>query len=488
LFVGLDTNLVIAPLKRHGDQYQYTISGLPQVPAMTYTQGPRLVVCWWEREVSIWRIKPGRDSKEKRHELKARIAIQGEENITSVSISSNGRQIAVATSAEVKLFELIYRPAQEEQYQIRKLRNLGSTGARLVQYSPNSKWLAIIASTNEVSIFQGLNKTKSIQSHHLKRQTHSPISDPALGEYLNMINRIEFSPDSDMLVVSDLRGNVDSWIFNTTASSNDTMEVDEKEAIQEDSSDDSDSEDESSSNGWTSNRVNCPKLESSVIALTFRPSEEPDETHNLVVVTAKHRIREINMDTGYFTEWSKRNPNSVLPEAFKMIKDRTMGTFWGAKGWLWLYGSSWMFGFNTTVDLREPEQVAHSNDDAPPSKKRKRDSSGGYTKKERGGLVLDPDCEPQEDDSDFDDGDSEESDIDDFADAIRGGREMTESGRKGKAKWYLTHRYRPVLGIVPVQDAKPDAEGTVLEVPEVVLVERPIWCLDLPGRYENEHS
>jgi U3 small nucleolar RNA-associated protein 4 len=48
-------------------------------------------------------------------------------------------------------------------------------------------------------------------------------------------------------------------------------------------------------------------------------------------------------------------------------------------------------------------------------------------------------------------------------------------------KWFMTFKYRPILGIVPVT-AK---EGQPVQVG---LIERPVWDLKLPPRFESVHS
>lgn len=59
-----------------------------------------------------------------------------------------------------------------------------------------------------------------------------------------------------------------------------------------------------------------------------------------------------------------------------------------------------------------------------------------------------------------------------------------------KKSWWSTHKYRPILGIVPLQRTqKPKDEGLLSSaedfetVPEVVLVERPLWDVDLPPKF-----
>lgn len=72
-----------------------------------------------------------------------------------------------------------------------------------------------------------------------------------------------------------------------------------------------------------------------------------------------------------------------------------------------------------------------------------------------------------------------------FTSSVRSGSKKTADGKR-QATWYITHKYRPIVGIVAVKHSK-EVNGKGVP-PEVVLVERPLWMLDLPGRYENEYQ
>lgn len=53
---GLDTTPVIVPIREFGKEHHRTLSSLPQQPPVRSVPSSRLLVSWWDREVSIWRI------------------------------------------------------------------------------------------------------------------------------------------------------------------------------------------------------------------------------------------------------------------------------------------------------------------------------------------------------------------------------------------------------------------------------------------------
>jgi U3 small nucleolar RNA-associated protein 4 len=99
---------------------------------------------WWNREVHIWRlVKPSQpetvDSDEEpttqNRKLVAKILLKGEANITSSSLTPDGSLLAVATAADIKLFQLRAKRADEgDSLRISKVTVLSSfsSGARLV--------------------------------------------------------------------------------------------------------------------------------------------------------------------------------------------------------------------------------------------------------------------------------------------------------------------------------------------------------------------
>jgi U3 small nucleolar RNA-associated protein 4 len=70
-------------------------------------------------------------------------------------------------------------------------------------------------------------------------------------------------------------------------------------------------------------------------------------------------------------------------------------------------------------------------------------------------------------------------------------RETRGKGRKKKDEpWWFTFRFRPILGVVSLHDGEParEIEEKIDAAMEVVLVERPVWDLDLPPRFASSHE
>ena len=53
---GLDTTPIIVPIREYGKEHHRTLSCLPQKPPVCSAPKNRLLVSWWDREVSLWRI------------------------------------------------------------------------------------------------------------------------------------------------------------------------------------------------------------------------------------------------------------------------------------------------------------------------------------------------------------------------------------------------------------------------------------------------
>jgi U3 small nucleolar RNA-associated protein 4 len=428
--IGLDTNLVVLPSRDYFQDYPRYISTLPQVPPVACVSSSRLVLSWWEREINIWRFKKQNASAmdEKVHKLAARIGLKGDENITSAAISPDGSFLVVSTSADVRLFQI--SPGQKEgdgRLKIHKVeleKPLGS--ARLLQISPDGKWLTLINYENEVKVARivvdestggirivpklielerltraseeeqvlsgsghVLTRTGTTKTGSQKIKTLTP-----LGGYARTVTRVQFSPDSRMLVASDLSGYIDSWILkgheDPTALEVDIATNEPADKAME-SDDENDDEDTALvivlGQHWVRNPTSelLPKLESAPLLLSFRPTilgkkkkSEPNGnpavhptrnnphpiahdvipgSYELVVLTTYHRLFEFDLSAGKLTDWSKRNPSVNLPEKFTMIKDRAMGCTWHVKGGsqrLWMYGSTWLFMFDLSQDFDEP--------------------------------------------------------------------------------------------------------------------------------------
>jgi U3 small nucleolar RNA-associated protein 4 len=359
-------------------------------------------------------------------------------------VSSDGTFLVASTAAEVKLFQI--QNKQDGGLKIRKIdleQPLG--GARLLQLSPNGKWLTIVNHANNVSIARIVSEqttgsvrflpklidlervtrtdTEADSLDHLgrvvtKAKRNTKTASP-LGDYARTITRVHFSPDSKVIVASDLSGYIDSWLLegheDTTA-----LEVDVATAEKASDSDDDDDENDENTivilfgQHWRSNPSSelLPKLESAPLLLSFRPNipekkqkREPNGnpavhptrnnphpvahdtftgSYKLVVLTTFHRLFEFDLLAGKLTEWSKRNPSANLPEKFTIIRDRAMGCTWHVKGTsqrLWIYGSSWLSMFDLSQDFdvppRKEAQTGAVADILGQGQKRKRDGEGG---------------------------------------------------------------------------------------------------------------
>jgi U3 small nucleolar RNA-associated protein 4 len=147
---GIDTQPQVLPLRQFGKELSRGLPALPHTPPLLSAPEARLMVSWWNCELRVWRVKSRLDGAET-PKVVARIALQGQENITSASITRDGSLLAVATASEVKLFLLTAsKPAAGPALRIRKLEMPATGGAKLVRLAPDGRWLAFVAATNDV--------------------------------------------------------------------------------------------------------------------------------------------------------------------------------------------------------------------------------------------------------------------------------------------------------------------------------------------------
>ena len=298
---------------------------------------------------------------------------------------------------------------------------------------------------------------------------------------------------------------------------------------------------------WVPSRKSLPRLPNPPLVLSFRPFTAPPALTNgthatrqnphplklaedrLLVLTASHSLHEFHVVSGTITPWSRRNPTSSLPGPFLRLFDRAMGCIWdvvpGGKERVWFYGTGWLGRLDLGRDappLPTGRQSAGSTNENATSQatlktehekgtKRKRFSdhhasadldvhqnksgAGRKIRKvdekattseqsielsgQRSGDAGD-DVEQQEHDMEADEAREQTLSL------LRRGME-SELGGKGNTKrdkhdgwfWWCTFVYRPILGVVPMG-------GPEQTRPEVVLVERPPWDLDLPPRFDGE--
>ena len=287
----------------------------------------------------------------------------------------------------------------------------------------------------------------------------------------------------------------------------------------------------------------------------------PDGEDRLFVFTSEHQMYEFHIMSGKLSDWSRRNPTSSLPQKFRDIRDRAMGVVWDVwrpKERIWLYGSSWLWMFDLSDDLQpdiefinqvRDENLAIDSPSTPGAKKSKRkrgleDLTIGKVRKFNtgaGGNI--PEWElgigigqkfrkidgPEASDSQWISADLEQdqaSDDDDAADlttliSLRRGSggnspvtnvfsgdtatidessgepQRGHGGIYGTQPYWGTHRYRDILGIVPLGNGLWKCDDGVEQGPEddqsprgveVTLIERPIEEVDLPPRYYGDQE
>lgn len=530
---------------------------------------------------------------------------QGEESITSAELASDGAILAVSTMAELRFFQV---RVKNDTLKIQKLQappEMVRIGAKSVHISPDQRWLAVTRTDDNVFLYRitesGDTKrrpqllSKVVQ---LKRLPRDPIKSNyqhgTLGNYNRSIIRLAFSADSRILAVGDLSGWLDTWVLEGHEDLTQDRDEDKENPRMSETSDDDRSDEDSDEEEhatvilgqhWIRNpsaslliRLPAPPL-----VLSFRPSSTqsgtalangnpgvhptrhtphphfhdlPDGEDRLLVLTTENQMYEFNVLPGRMSDWSRRNPASSFPREFRNVRDRAMGVLWDVQGQnqrIWLYGVSWLWMFDLSIDLPAAEDqdrtastmnVEHKtnqlkrkrlnrNDDDDLTARSKHDTgAGSKISKSKLGLgigseihkikgegreeliTLAPESSTASDEDDdlvlanendstlislqrsAQDENHSQQGSDEGESDVNGETSATEErqmSRRKKAKipshWH-TYKYRPILGIVPIgsrnddeaakEDDSQDGSPSGLEV---VLVERPLWDVDLPPQY-----
>jgi len=541
---GPDASPIVTPLGQFGFENQRSLPFLPQELTIGSSSRKRLILSWWDREVHVWRVNktavPTSDDDEEKPAVKgrklvAKILIKGEANITSATLSTDGSLLAIATTADIKVFQL--RPRSEEDgLRVSKvtLPESFSTGARLIQFSPDGKWLSIIRLDSHI-----LLSRITFDSYTSSTTFHAPISKLSrlnrqvdkftllggLGTYDRTITQIAWSSDSKIIAVSDLSGYIDSFVLSGIEDTTQAPPDPSSAASSESESDsDSDSEDENSPSSpklifgqhWTRNPSASllPKLPAAPVVLSFRPATQkqltngivPHPTRNnphpvshdlpsgearLLVVTATSDIYEFDVLKGGLSPWSRRNAPHVFPATYRKTLDQAKGCVWDVsegKERVWLYGVGWLWMFDLARDFTGTAAEASDDEDEQEqeqiagSKKRRR-RHGKENPSGAGGLIPDEVLNTgmsrkirkvmQED---------EERAVEEDMDLVSAMEEdKDQDGAESPNHWH-TFKYRPILGVVVI------GEGEEGFGPEVAVVERPIWEADLPPRFYGQQE
>ncbi|KAI0444868.1 WD40-repeat-containing domain protein [Xylaria telfairii] len=389
---GPDATPIVMPLQKAGIENHRALSSLPQDPPLQSAYKSRLIISWWDREVSIWRLPnslggladQSNDDPNvaKNRKLLARVLIRGEANITAASISSDGSLLVVSTTSDIKAFHLKPRGGRWDELKISKVEleeGIAALGATRTLISPDGQWVCLVQVGNAVSLLrvqQPSSSTekpiihpKAIRLQRLKRQIPKLAAMGGLGQYDRTITQVAFSPDSHMLAVADLAGYIDTWVLSQQPQKlkegNGIADVHGDEAS-DDSSDSDNDDDTEISEGiqWRRNPNTSliPKLHAAPTVLSFSnhiPSEttiakdDVVDDYTLLAVTSKPQVILVHPTLGSLTAWSRRNPISRFPPEFRDIRDLVKGAIWSGDR-VWLYGNTYLCMFDTTQDLAEP--------------------------------------------------------------------------------------------------------------------------------------
>ncbi|EPS42160.1 hypothetical protein H072_3832 [Dactylellina haptotyla CBS 200.50] len=363
---GVDMTPVVVPLKRFAQEYQYTLSALPQYQVVSASSAPdsRLLLAKYDREVKIWKINTideveaaddvelyGAVDEDQGRKLVGGIVVNTDENISSAAISPAGNLIAISTMATLKLFHL--RPRKSTVLlRISKIElpeNITKVGARKVLFSADGKYLAFIAPNSEPYIFKiTANVDEEDKTtfefgnlQHLDRKDREPsITNNkllrkdgviALGRgYERQISQVSFSPNGKYLFAADVGGWMEAW----------TVE-------------------DSKKGKWKLIKASLPRLPASPVATGFRPlllenTKEGEDSSEVLVMTADHTLHEFDVASGQVTAWSAKN-SERLPRQFLKLKDRCFGLNVveekGKGRRMWCWGHGWVFMVNVDRDL-----------------------------------------------------------------------------------------------------------------------------------------
>ncbi|KAI1368345.1 WD40-repeat-containing domain protein [Xylaria arbuscula] len=519
---GPDATPVVMPLQKAGMEEHRTLSSLPQDVPLKSASKSRLIISWWDREVSIWRLphslrgltdqSNGGHDVAKNRKLLARILIKGEANITSASINADGSLLVVSTTSDVKAFHLQPRNGNRwDELKISKVElgeRASALGATRTLISPDNRWLCLVQTGGVVSLLRIQHPSDSsgkpivnprpTRLQRIRRQVPKYSTIGGLGAYDRTITQAAFSPDSQMLAVADLAGYIDTWVLsNSTKRLEQGAENGQGGATSDESSSDSDNDDADvgmeEGIRWRQNPKTplIPRLHAAPTVLSFsdhiptgRTTTEEDEIddYTLLAVTSKPQIVLIHPTLGSLTSWSRRNPISRFPPEFRDIRDLVKGALWSGDR-VWLYGNTYLFMIDTTQDLDESASVGLITDSELGRKRKRGPDSGAGNKMNKGsigptkvlrhvqgeteelptdGPVLDPMDEDVESPG-TGDNESDESDDENQGELalLRGAqsKSLQESqSSRGPAFWY-TFKYRPILGIVPLGDGLEETQN-----------------------------
>ena len=505
---------MLVPLKEMGQENHRMMSNLPQQPPMASASKARFMVGWWDRTVHIWVFRKSaanlfgnegedEDSVDQNRKLLKTMVLKGDSNITWASINPEGTLLFVSTATDVKAFRLQHqdpeKPADVEITSIELPSKLSHLGASRIQLSPNGQWLCVVqdgARVQMASIQHESEGSVSVRLQRLSRlRRHTPryILNGGLGSYDRSITQVTFSADSKMLATADLAGYIDTWLLHDLAGNqqNGNAEADDDASDASSDSDSSEGEDEDAdANGRWERNPNAkllPKLPTAPVVLSFSdhiPDDSADD-YVLAAITSSWNVLAFHPQQGSLTPWSRRHPRKALPPPVQDLLDLPKGVVWqGSRAWI--YGVSFLLMLDMGQDLPKSDGDATNGEVALQGMKRKRTgrTTGAGGKMERESLAphqvrrhgandewedIDVADAPADQDSD-----SDEAMTDGELSRLRANGTSEVAVAEERKKWWITYKYRPILGMMPLES---DSAF------EVALVERPTWDVEMPETY-----
>ncbi|KAF2151914.1 WD40 repeat-like protein [Myriangium duriaei CBS 260.36] len=523
---GSDTEPAVLPLREMNRENHRRLPGLPHQQPCASAPQARLVASWWERTVCVWRIgkqegvRLNPDARGKQLVLK--LCVKGEDDVSDAAFSKDGRLLAL-------------RPSKRQDKRLRATpvdlpSDVIKEGSKCVSISPDGKWLSTVNLANDVKVMR-ITTNRTDPKHlevvgeaaELERIYRKPVQQTGLKSYDNTVSKLVFSTDSSVLCTADISGHIDTFILKgeddpsappsiRVRPTRSPKKPSARRPTSDSDSDSDSSEDEDDyplsffSQTWTESPISSklPHLDSPVLVMTFHPSAPLQ--HHLLVVTQHHQIYELDLHTGKLSDWSRRNPTSVLPPELRSIKDRITGAIWdpapGSDGErsdrVWLHGTTWLAMLDISQDFASTTST-NAIEAAGAGEKRKRITedekwalrAAGAAKRrgtsgagdrvpehEAGGVATAATWEGEEltltvlpkRDEDGEEDEGDEMDVDDEAGPLRREEEgaLVVAGQKGRRRWWCTYKYRPILGVVPL----------VLAQCEVVGVTQPLLFLE----------
>ncbi|RMZ80448.1 hypothetical protein DV737_g3023, partial [Chaetothyriales sp. CBS 132003] len=413
---GMDAGPIVQSMgmtKKH----HRTLPHLPQQAPVATARRARLFVSWWQQQIHVYgvakRDQAGQaaEQKKKSHSLVGTLQLKGDQHIEAAAISEDGNLILASTSAGVRLFQVRVddtgvTAAVLRSRQIDLPASLQRLGARLVGISPNSKWLYAVGMDNTVVVCKLLAGTRARDKPRIHRAITKLIvpSTPTLpalgrGAYTGGVCAATFSPDSRVIAVGTLGGEIAAWVLTGHED-----ESGDGESVYTPTID---------SQRWIMTPdqkvARFPQLDSAITVLTFRPSssassrrstngssniglhatrhnphpiahEQPATAPQLLAISADGTLIEVDVYTGRLSEWWRRNSKGLQLAGGLLgrTKDVVRGCFWDStqkrKGRqrqrLWLYGSMVVCMLDADVSAAaSSSSVGHDGDNDEKEKK-----------------------------------------------------------------------------------------------------------------------